>query len=120
MYCWSVELGTRTTLDQQDFSAYLSYFYHTDQSYNPFQNDKSLVLQTHKNQDLFGKGLMEYANQFFTKQHNFRYVQIEKLCRPQDKYNLKIEPYFGKSRLPAFLPFSYNVFKGFILRMFKS
>ena len=62
----------------------------------------------------------------FTKRQSFELVQIENICRLQNKFDSKTEIYFGKGRkhcgkrrkswLPAFSPFSSMSSKGFFLR----
>ena len=57
-----------------------------------------LVLQTHKNEGMFGKVLNTLERRSFTEQQNFREVQIERNCRRQNKCDTKIESYFWKGR----------------------
>ena len=62
----------------------------------------------------------------FTKRQNFRLVQIESICRRQNKCDWKIEICFGKGRkhcgkrrkcwLPAFSPFPTMFLKGFFIQ----
>ena len=66
----------------------------------------------------------------FTKQQNFRLVQIQSICRRQNKSDSKIEICVGKSRkhcgkrrkcwLPAFSPFPIMLSKAFFSRGVKS
>ena len=58
---------------------------------------------------------MSNVVQLFTKRQNFRLVQIQSICRRQNKWDEKTEICFGKGRkhcgkrrkcwLPAFSPF---------------
>ena len=71
-------------------------------------------------------GLM---SQLFTKQQNFRPVQIESICRRHFKWELKIEICFGKGRklvekvkmlVSSIFFFSHKIFKSFLYRVVMS
>ena len=69
-------------------------------------------------------------DQLFSKQQNFRPVQIKRICRRQNKCDSKIEIYCikgrkhcrkrGKCWLPAFSSFPTMFSKGFLYRVIKS
>ena len=68
--------------------------------------------------------------QLIPTRQNFKHVQIESICRRQDKYGVKTEIPFGmvskrcgkrrKCWLPAFSPFPTTFSKGFLVRVVKS
>ena len=56
----------------------------------------------------------------FTKWQNFRPVQVDGICRRQNKCDSKIEICFGKNIKQRFLPFPISFKKGFSLRVVKT
>ena len=79
---------------------------------------------------MFGTDYKKTIIKLFTKQQIIRLVQIESICKQQNKRNLKTAILFGKGRkhcgkrrkcwLPAFSPFPTMFSKGIFLKAVKS
>ena len=76
------------------------------------------------------QGSLKKSLNTLTKRQDFRLIQIENICRRQNKFEYKIRTSFGKGRkrcgkrrkcwLPTFSPFPTMFSKGFFPRVVKS